>query len=74
MNIPDKIWVDLIGTALALVFVNGALTGKFYSHGKGGRRKLIAQVRSSWTRLFLVVIAAIFVVWVCRDLLQKFAA
>ena len=57
--------------ALVLVFVNGALTGRFYSHGRGGPPKLIASVKSFPFRIFFLVVAACLFAWLIVDLRHK---
>ena len=70
MDFLDRYWSDLIGLALGLVCVNGAITGKFYTHSKGGKR-LLAEMGFFRMRLvFLCAGAAIFV-WIVRDSVQK---
>ena len=62
----DLCWIDIIATVVGLVFVNGALTGKFYT-----RRRLVAATNSfSLRSLFLVIAAAIYIV-VVFDLRSK---
>ena len=64
-------WLDLIGLAIALVCINGAITGRFYTHSRGRGKRLLAEVRSSRVRLvFLCVGGAIFAL-VARDLVHK---
>jgi hypothetical protein len=71
MDFLDRYWFDLIGLAIGLVCVNGAITGKFYTHSKGRGKRLLAEVGSFRMRLvFLCAGAAIFV-WIVRDSVQK---
>jgi hypothetical protein len=35
MDILTALWVDIVCLALAFVFFNGGITGKFYTHGRG---------------------------------------
>ncbi len=64
-------WLDFIGLAIALVCINGAITGRFYTHSRGRGKQLLAEVRSSRVRLvFLCVGGAIFA-FVARDLVYK---
>ncbi len=72
MNILADFWIDLIGLAVALCFVNGAITGKFYSHGRGGPPKLIAFVRSSRARIAFLFVATLLFAWLVIDLRHKF--
>jgi hypothetical protein len=39
MGIFGLHWADLIGLAIGLVCVNGAITGRFYTHRKGGGKR-----------------------------------
>lgn len=71
MDILDLYWIDFVGLAIGIVCVNGAITGRFYTHSRGHRKRLLAEVRSSWVRLmFLFVGGAIFAL-VTRDLVHK---
>jgi hypothetical protein len=67
-------WVDLIGLTLALVLVNGAVTGSFYTHGRGGGRRLIAFVESFPARVGFLLVAAGLVAWLVVDLRHKLGA
>jgi hypothetical protein len=67
-------WADLIGLALALVFINGAMSGRFYTGGRGGGQKLIASVKSSSARVCFLLVAAGLVVWLVVDLRHKLGA
>jgi hypothetical protein len=71
VGILTTFWIDLIGTALALVLANGALTGKLYSHGRGGSPRLIASIRSSCARIAFLLVSAGLVAWVVVDLRHK---
>lgn len=67
-------WADLIGLAIALVCINGAITGKFYTHSRGHRKRLLGEVGSFRIRLaFLCAGVAMFAL-VGRDLAQKLGA
>lgn len=71
MGILNLFWPDLICAALAVVFLNAALTGRFYTHGKGGGRKLVASTKSLTARLVFLIVAALLVVWTVWDLKRK---
>jgi len=71
MDIFNLFWPDFICAALAVVFLNAALTGRFYTHGKGGR-KLVASTKSLTARLGFLIVAALLVVWTVWDLKRKF--
>jgi len=71
MNILTALWPDLIALALGVVFLNGAITGKFYTHRRGGGHKLIVSVSSSWVRVMFLFIAAVIVAWLVYDLNHK---
>jgi hypothetical protein len=73
-DILGDYWADLIGLALTLVLVNGAISGKFYTHGRGGGRRLIAFVKSSSARVGFLLVAAGLVVWLVVDLRHKLGA
>jgi hypothetical protein len=70
-EIFNRYYPDALAMAIALVFLNGALTGAFYTHGRGGRRKLIAQVRSSGWRVGFLLLSASICVWLVIDLVRK---
>jgi hypothetical protein len=73
MNIINLIWADLICLAIICVLTNGAITGNFYSHGRGAPPKLIASVKSHRLRIVFLVLAAGLSVWVVIDLRHKLA-
>jgi hypothetical protein len=71
MNILDRYWADLISLAIILVFFNGAITGNFYTHGRGGGRKLIAATKSLWARSIFLIFAIALTAWLIKDLRLK---
>ena len=71
MDLLNLFWPDLICTALAFVFLNAALTGEFYTHGRGGGKKLIASTKSLTARIAFLIIAVLLVVWIVWDLKHK---
>ncbi len=71
MNVLNLFWLDVICLALICVLVNGALTGNFYSHGRSGRHRLIASIKSHRLRLVFLLLAVGLSVWVIIDLRQK---
>lgn len=73
MYLLNIFWPDLICLAIVCVLVNGAITGNFYSHGRGGPPKLIASVKSHRLRLVFLLLAAGLSVWVIIDLKHKLA-
>jgi hypothetical protein len=70
MDLFSYYWPDFIAAVLGLGIVNGALTGKFYTHGKG-RKKLIVDIKSIPARIGFLCIAALIFVWLVRDLRMK---
>jgi hypothetical protein len=64
-------WVDLIGLAIALVCVNGAITGRFYTHSRGHGKRLLAEVGSFRVRLAFLCGGVVILLLVARDLVQK---
>ena len=73
MGTVDRYWMDFIGSAIALACVNGAMTGKFYTHSKGHRKRLLAEVRSHRLRLVFLCAGFAMLVLVARDLIHKLA-
>jgi hypothetical protein len=71
MSFLNIFWLDLLALALAMVLFNGALTGRFYSHGRGGPPKLIWTVKSAGLRLIFLLFALPLVVWLVLDLRHK---
>jgi len=70
-NYFQAFWLDLVALAVATSLFTAAITGEFYSIGRGGRRTPIASVKSVAPRAaFLLVSFALFV-WVVKDFLQK---
>ena len=64
-------WTDLIGLAIVLVCVNGASTGRFYTHSRGRGKRLLAEVGSFRVRLVFLCAGIAMFLLVARDLLQK---
>ena len=60
-------WPDIVCVALGIVFLNGAITGSFYTHKRGGGHVLIAKVRSAPFRMLFLVLAVTLFVWVVYD-------
>jgi hypothetical protein len=58
MNILNLSWIDLVCLAVVCVLVNGAITGKFYSHGRSAHPNMIASVKSHRVRVTLLLLAA----------------
>jgi hypothetical protein len=71
MDIFGRYWADLIGVAIVLVCVNGAITGRFYTNSRGRGKRLLAEVRSSRIRLVFLCTGVAMFVLVARDLVQK---
>ncbi len=46
MDLFSELFPALLGLALGIVFFNGAITGKFYTHKRDGGHSLIATVQS----------------------------
>jgi hypothetical protein len=66
-----SLWIDLIGLSVALVLFNGSLTGRFYSHGRGSRKKLIASTDSPMATLLFLILALGISAWLVVDLRRK---
>jgi hypothetical protein len=68
------IWIlDLMSLAVAVVFLVAAITGNFYSGGRG-KRRLVASVKSAQARaLFLVISIGMFILfgWLARSFVQR---
>jgi hypothetical protein len=64
-------WGDLLALALALVLLNGSVTGRFYSHGRGGGPKLIGTFRSTALRIIFLLLAVSICVWLVFDMRHK---
>ena len=71
MKIWDTFWGDLLALAGALVLLNGALTGRFYTHGRGGPPKLIWTVKSAGLRALFLILALAICAWLVVDLTRK---
>ena len=71
MSAFNLFWLDIICLAVAAAFLNGAITGNFYSHGRGGRRTLFASVESAPARVVCLLIAIGVFAWVIKDSLHK---
>jgi len=71
MDVFDRYWIDLMILALGLWFVNGALTGEFYTHPRHGRKKLIAEIGPGWGRLISLILAIAALVFVVHDVVAK---
>ncbi len=71
MNMLNLVWPDLIYLALAYVPIGAAISGKFYTHGRSARPKLIASVRSAWARFSFLALGVGFLLWAVLDLRSK---
>jgi len=71
MRVWDAFWSDLLALAGSLVLLNGALTGRFYTHGRGGPPKLIWSVKSVGLRLLFLLLALTMCAWLVLDLQHK---
>jgi hypothetical protein len=71
MDILNFLWLDLICLAIVCVLVNGAIAGKFYSHGRAAHPKVIASVQSYCTRITLFLLGVGLAAWVIIDLKRK---
>jgi len=71
MNFLNIFWFDLLALALVMVLFNGALTGRFYSHGRGGPPKLIWTVKSAGLRLIFLLLGLSIIAWLVFDLRHK---
>jgi hypothetical protein len=71
MSLWDNFWIDLVVLALALTLLNGAVAGRFFTHGRGGPRRLICVVKSTIGRMFFFVLAPTLSAWLVLDLRRK---
>ncbi len=68
------LWFDIICLAIAMAFLDLAVTGKTYSYGRGGQRALLASVKSAPLRLGFLVSGIGVIAWVLRDFIHKSSA
>ena len=71
MNGFNAFWLDIILLAVAMFFFNLSITGKAYSHGRGGGRTLFASVKSSPARVICLLVAVGVFIWTIRDFIHK---
>jgi hypothetical protein len=71
MNTFNLFWLNIICLAVGMAFLNLAVTGKTYSHGRGGGRTLFASVRSVPARVLCLVIAIALFTWAIKDFIHK---
>jgi hypothetical protein len=71
MRLLDIYWGDFLALVLALVLLNGAVTGRFYTHGRGGGPKLIGKFRSAGPRIIFFLLAVSICVWLVFDIRTK---
>lgn len=67
----DRFFADFIASIVACWFLRGALSGNFYTSGRGGGVWLVASTRSRVTRLILFIIGAGIAAWVLIDIARK---
>lgn len=63
--------VDIIGLFASMALLKGAITGEFYSVGRGGRRTPIAKISSVPARAAFLLVAGGLTAWVVQDFLHK---
>jgi len=71
MTVWDTFWVDLLALAGTLVLFNGAITGRFYTHGRGGPPRLVLTVKAVGLRVLFFLLALTSGAWLVHDLLRK---
>lgn len=62
----------MISLAIAMAFLDLAITGRTFSHGRGGQRSLIAEVRSIPLRVGLFVSGIGVLVWIVAQFVRRF--
>ena len=71
MGILTTFWTDLLGLVMAIAFLNGAVTGEFHTHRKGGGHRVIDSVKSLPARVVFLLISLGIIVWLIVDLRHK---
>jgi hypothetical protein len=66
-----KFLADFIASIVASWFLRGALTGNFYTSGRGGGVWLVASIKSKLARLVLLLIGVGIIVWIVIDIRHK---
>jgi len=69
MNMP--LWLQLICLVIGMAFLDLAIAGKTYSHGRGGQRTLLASVRSVPPRLGFFLAGTVVIIWVARNYMHS---
>jgi hypothetical protein len=71
MDFWNTYWLDVGAFVLTTWLLIGALTGKFYTGGRGGGHRLVASTNSRSARLLFLVLAVGIVAWLIIDLGRK---
>jgi len=64
-------WLVIICLALAMAFLDLAITGRTLSHGRGGQRALIAEVRSVPLRIVFFIVGIGVIVWIVGEFVRR---
>ena len=65
-------WLVIICLVIAMAFLDLAITGRTFSHGRGGQRSLTAEVRSVSLRVGLFVAGIGVIVWIVGQFVRRF--
>jgi len=65
------IWLVIICLALAMAFLDLAITGRTFSHGRGGQRALLAAVRSVPLRVVFFIVGIGVIVWIVGQFVRR---
>jgi hypothetical protein len=65
-------WLAIICLVIAMAFLDQAITGRTFSHGRGGQRSLIAEVRLVPLKVGLSVAGIGVIVWIVGQFLRRF--
>ena len=65
------LWLNIICLAIAMAFLDLAMTGRTYSLGKGGQRALLVSVKSVPLRLGFLLVGTGVIIWVVRDFIHR---
>jgi hypothetical protein len=60
-------WLYILFVSVGMGLINGAITGTFYTSGRGGNRPLFATVKSVPVRFILFSIGFGLLFWTIRD-------
>jgi hypothetical protein len=71
MNAFNLFWLDIICLAVGMALLDLAITGKTYSHGRGGGRTLFASVKSMPARILFLLFAIGVFAFAITDFIHK---